>query len=1159
MVGKPARAKTARPAPTKKRGHLDIRLFDYLEVALDGERTTFATPRKSLQLLAYLWLHPGAAVSREYLAFLLYPDDEEDAARAKLRATLAELPRLLPAPAGRYVTVDSDKVTWNRDADVWIDVTAFVEAAGDRARIAEAINLYRGDLLPEIYDEWLDVIRERLRNTYVRCLDEHASEARRNADFKEAIETARKVLAIDPWREDIVRRIIAMRYESGDRAGALSEYRAFSRRLLDELGTQPMAETVALADRIEREEAPAAPDREPEPAGGTSAAALPFVGRRGEMERLLEAWNRAARGRGGCAFIGGEIGIGKSRLAHELAHAVEERGGRVLVGTTSSPESVPYESVTDALRGALAMIASLKPDVVLASVATLLPEIHGRIALPVLARLDPEPERLRLFESVFRSIAALAAARPLLLVLEDVQWAQTATTELLQFLLRRITGIRAMLVITYRAEDAPRSHPLHRLRREAGGDGSSLSLGALSVRDVEALLATFPDAREYNALSLAAASQGNPLFLAQLIADARETLPRGVPASLQEAVERRIERLSNDARTIAQIAACIGDRFSHDALREVSAWEEVPLNNALDELFERRIVREASGRGIEYSFSHNLVLTTVARDIPAKDAAVRRRRIARVLEELYPERFSELSPSLAAHYEYAGDIENAARCYVEAVRRSIEVGALDEAGILCSRALALDLPLRVRAELLLESITIESRRGNSTSRSAALVEAEQVDLHLGDATVHRDVLLARIEFAATIGDVAVQETAIRALDSASTGDARWSATAHLAKGSLELTRGNLPQALAAGEAALACSRAANDNSGAARASCLLAKVEAVGGNLAVADSLFADAARLASEGADPALALMAMSSGCVVAYEARDLRRCRDLAERCIGLAVKLGDRYAEARAAGRMAFAAPAAEARRYISAATRISEESGDKVYTAAQLVNLSFLETKLGFFDRGYDLSARASALFEQAGDERGRIGALSNLTYLKACLNDAAGARAVGAKALDGARRHGFRFIEATALENLAMAEAAAGDFHRAIRLAQESFDIREGSDSEKWSAKTLADVALWRARSGDVPSARATVQHLLSGEESILSSDWPSYCFWIAAQIMRLVGDANEATRLLRRALRVADAEAKELDPDDRASFLSLSFNRDIMHASKTGEWPDPPR
>jgi DNA-binding SARP family transcriptional activator/tetratricopeptide (TPR) repeat protein len=1169
-VGKAAaKVSELHPARAKERGRLEVRLFGHLEVALDGVPLHLATPRKSLQVLAYLLLHRGGAVSREYLAFLLHPDDEEGSARAKLRATLSELAKILPQPSDRYVTIDTDKLAWNPDADLWLDVDAFEAASRDGRRLGEATDLYRGDLLPEIYDEWLDVIRERYRNAYLRCLTERVSELRRGANLALAIETARKVLAIDPWREDVVRRIIAMRYEAGDRAGALREYAEFAKRLRAEMGTEPMAETLSAAERVKRDEAPADEAGESDRvtvADGSSI--LPFVGRHDEMERLLETWSRVARGRGACVFVGGESGIGKSRIALEFAHAVEDRGGRVLVGATGSPENVPYECIVDALRSALPLVASLKPSIALGSVATLIPEIHARVALPDIPRLDPESERIRLFESLFRCLADLATARPLLLVLEDMHSAQAATIDFLQIALRRISAVPVMIVITYRDEETPRLHALHRLRREARAAAAahSIWLSRFSVAEVEELRATLPDIGNRPAETLIAASQGNPLFLTQLVVDVREGEPAVAPASLQEVVARRVERLSEHARTAAEIAACIGDRFSRDAVREVSAWDESAVTDALDELLDRRIIREAGGRSfLEYSFAHQLMHEAIAQTVPPKQAAVRRRRVARVMEELYPERVSELSASLAAHYECAHDVPNAARCYLEAVRRSISIGALAEARMLCDRALALDLEPRARAGLLLESVTIESRRASRESRQAALQALERIDSELGDPAIHRAAILQRIEFAVTTGDRVEHERAVRALrDCVPDEDARWSAELHLAEGRLAFTEGDLARAFAHGKAALAQGRAANDET-AARALCFLAQVEAHRGHLKLADELFDEAAQVAARAEDPVLEQLALSSGWVIAYQRRDILRCRSLSERCLELAVKLGDRPAEAQGHGRLGVTLAAAgtevvDARRHFAEAGRIYDESGNLAGTAAQLMNQALLENRIGFFDRAIDATKKAVYLFERAGDARGRVGALANLVFLYACTRQVPEARESAKTARDLARRFGFRFLEASVLENLAVAEAVAGDYAQAIEIAESSLELRAGSESEVWSSKTLADLAIWYGALGNLPAARDKVGRLLADEDAIMrATDWPSYCYWAAAQIFHLDGESAKATRARESARRLMQTTAEQLEAEDREYFLALPWHVDLMQAVTKNLWPNPPR
>ncbi|MBV9332729.1 MAG: AAA family ATPase [Candidatus Eremiobacteraeota bacterium] len=1154
----------------KTAGHLDIRLFGHLEVALDGARFKLATPRKSLQVLAYLLLHRDVPVSREYLAFLLYPDDEEGAARTKLRATLSELPKILPSPSTRYVSIDTEKVAWNPESGIWLDVAAFDAAAADRSRLAEAIDLYRGDLLPEIYDEWLEIIRERYRNIYLRALTDFVSEARRNANLPLALETARKVLAVDPWREDIVRRIIAMRYAGGDRAGALREYADFAKRLHAEIGADPMPETAAVAERISRDQAP--DDGEPAdefraPANGS--ALLPFVGRRDEMERMLEAWSRAARGRGACVFVGGEAGIGKSRLVLEFAHAVEERGGRVLTGATSSPETVPYESVVDAFRSALPLVAALKPGMALACVAALLPELYGRVTLQDVPALDADRERMRLFESLFRCVADLAAPRPLLMILEDVHWAEAASLDLLQFLFRRIAGVPVMIVATYRDEESTRLAAFHRVRREARASAGAQTvwLDRLSATDVAELGAMVSQADDGSADLLATASRGNPLFLTQLVVEVREGRPAAVPVSLEAALAQRVERLSEHARTAAQIAACIGDRFSRDAVREVSAWEEAEITEALDELLDRRIVREAGGRGfLEYAFTHQLVQASVARTVPPQHAAVRRRRIARVLERLYPERVPELSASLAAHYEAGGDIQNATRCYLQAVRRSISIGAVKEARAQCDRALAIAADLRDRAQLLLESVAIETRAGDRDSQHAAIEALEQVDGELGDLEIHRATLLHRMEYASTNGDRAMHERAASALRTClPEGDARATAALHQAESKMSYAGGRLSDAYASAQAALAASRSAGDEAGTTRALCSLAQVEAYRGNLTHADALFDEAARVAGRAADPVLEYLALSSGWNIAYQRRDLRRCLALCSRALEVAVAIGDRQAEAQAHGRMGIVLGLIggrwrESREHFGEALRMYTETGNLAGSGGTLINQAVVEFRLGSFDRALMATERAIELFASANDLRGRITGLSNLALQRGWTGDIAGAREAGEAALELARRLEFKLAEPSTLENLSVAEAVAGNYERAIELAQSSLAMRSSSGTQVWTAKTLADLAIWHAALGDMAAARDAVTRLLENEEAIVTgSDWPWYCYWAAAQIFHLDGDDAQASRTLLRARKLMEQMADGLEPEDRERFMAIRWNVDLSNAVAAGAWPTPPR
>jgi DNA-binding SARP family transcriptional activator len=209
-------------------------------------------PHKTLPLLGFAVVHRGGPIMRGRAAFRLWPDDGEEAALAKLRRSIYLLPRALPpAPKQQpWLLVDAAHFQWNPDAPAWVDVDAFERLAADPATFDAAAETYRGDLLSEIYDEWVIAERERLRIRYLRILEESLGRYRRARNFPAAIDFAQRVLAADSWREDIVRALMMLRYESGDRAGALAEFERFSLRLATDLHVAPMVETLALREAI---------------------------------------------------------------------------------------------------------------------------------------------------------------------------------------------------------------------------------------------------------------------------------------------------------------------------------------------------------------------------------------------------------------------------------------------------------------------------------------------------------------------------------------------------------------------------------------------------------------------------------------------------------------------------------------------------------------------------------------------------------------------------------------------------------------------------------------------------------------------------------------------------------------------------------------------
>jgi DNA-binding SARP family transcriptional activator len=399
---------------------LRIHLFGQLHVFDDDTLVRLRAPPKVVPLWAYLLLHRSVPVARDTLAAILWPDETEAHARANLRRHLYHLQRALPpAPPDRpWLLSDAETIRWNPTVDSWLDVAEFERLSQADDCLADAVALYAGDLLEHVYDDWLFYEREHLRAMYHASLDRLILRCRSERAYPQAISYTQQFLASDPLREDVVRQLIALRYEAGDRAGALQEYERFARLLRAELAVEPMPETVALYEAVARNArlpggilAPAAP---PETDKSVEQMTLAFVGREAELAELRVWWSRAARGRGGLALVGGEAGIGKTRLAEELARLVEAQGGRVLRGATMFTEPVPYQAIVDALRSALPLVAGLEiRPIWLAAVAPLLVDLKARRPdLPALAPLDPGRERaaLRGSGALFRRAGTPAPA-----------------------------------------------------------------------------------------------------------------------------------------------------------------------------------------------------------------------------------------------------------------------------------------------------------------------------------------------------------------------------------------------------------------------------------------------------------------------------------------------------------------------------------------------------------------------------------------------------------------------------------------------------------------------------------------------------------------------------------------------------------------------------
>jgi DNA-binding SARP family transcriptional activator len=304
---------------------LQIRLFGPPQLFWSDVRLRFGAPPRALSLLAYLLLYRAQPLTRETVAFALWPDEAEAAARSTLRRYVYYLvSRALPARgATPWIVGDKRTLQWNPAAPLWLDVAEFESLASDENRAAEAVELYTADLAEGIDDEWLRPLRDRLREQQCVLLTKLVDSSRARGDRGRAIEYALRLLRHDPWREDAVRALMALRQESGDRAGALQTYRDFSKRLREELEVEPMTETAELYARIAEPvaelTASPAPARPPVVWHNLPTAFTSFLGRERKIETL-----RALLLERRLVTLTGTGGVGKTRLAVETARTLIE-------------------------------------------------------------------------------------------------------------------------------------------------------------------------------------------------------------------------------------------------------------------------------------------------------------------------------------------------------------------------------------------------------------------------------------------------------------------------------------------------------------------------------------------------------------------------------------------------------------------------------------------------------------------------------------------------------------------------------------------------------------------------------------------------------------------------------------------------------------------
>ena len=402
-----------------------------------------------------------------------------------------------------------------------------------------------------------------------------------------------------------------------------------------------------------------------------------FVGREKELIELCQLLDETREGVGSIALVAGEPGIGKTFLLNQLRNYARSSEVNVYVGFCSDDEGAPpYWPLVQALRPHIEDCPEEALRSQLGATASIVAEAMPivRLRLPDLPPhkpdLNPERARFRLFDALAQFLRRAAHEQPILLVLEDLHWADESSLKLISFVSRQLERMSLMVTGSYRDVELRRTHPLYRVLGEIATERryTRVRLRGWAEADTARYLALAGgDLQESLVSELHDQTEGTPLFVAEvvrLLADEDQLRPQightrlaiRLPEGVREAIGRRLDRLSADCNRVLAAAAVVGQHFSASVLRHVLTLEGRAVFEALDEAVVAQVIDAASSLPEEYSFRHALVQQTLLEEIPVAARARRHGEVALALEQLLGDVADTHAAEIARHLELAGEL-----------------------------------------------------------------------------------------------------------------------------------------------------------------------------------------------------------------------------------------------------------------------------------------------------------------------------------------------------------------------------------------------------------------------------------------------------------------------------------------------------------------------
>ena len=769
--------------------------------------------RPAQSLLAYLALNAGIAQRREKLASLLWPEAAESNARSYLRQALWRIRKSLTGASldwQEYLQINDITVAFDGQSDYWLDAAVLLEPADARPteEIISIVRLYRGELLPGFYDEWVVLERDRLQAAYqqkMNLLLERLVEAGR---WDDVVQWSEQWIRLGHAPEPAYRALLRAHAGLGNQGMIGATYQRCIDTLERELDVEPSPETQRLYERIRRQELgdmdtsttlitgkasqcpPFLDDGERQP-----TEAPIFVARQRELARLDNFLNLALAGQGQVIFITGEAGGGKTALLYEFSRRAQEAhadliiaGGNCNAHTGIGDPYLPFREILELLTGdvesrwtagaisrdhalrlwqtlplsgqaltenGIGLIDTFLPGAALIERATAaaadgadwLARLRAFLELETGATVLQGSRQDLLFEQVTKVLQALARQVPLVLMVDDLQWADLGSISLLFHLGRNLRGSRILIAGAYRPEEVSlgrdkAQHPLKPVVNELKRDFGDIvvNVDQAESRDfVSAILDSESNRLEIPFREmLYRQTRGNPLFTVELLRgmQARGDLVQDeagqwvegpelnwemLPARVEAVIAQRVGRLRQEMQDALRIASVEGETFTAEVVAHIQGTAERDmvgqLSRALDRkhrLISAHTIQRTNGQLLSrYRFRHIQIQKYLYSSLDEVERVHLHEQVGTVLETLYAdeERLTAVSLQLARHFQEAKITTKVIHYLHLAGKNAVQLSAYQEGVTHLTKALSLLMTLPVSSERAEQELELQLSMG----------------------------------------------------------------------------------------------------------------------------------------------------------------------------------------------------------------------------------------------------------------------------------------------------------------------------------------------------------------------------------------------------------------------------------------------------------------